>query len=277
MNIPPWVQQLIDDGVVAASKVPRRADVDRDHLLQSGILVRETYQRHNRLRVSDVSALRAWVAQRFPARELPDDAGIRARNIARSGQSKAGQRTHTTQPVLLRFFAPDHDHPWVVQTRLQGMVGVLSSHMECIPLPLDWHLIMVENWESFVGLTYMPTQDAVVVVYTSGQIADETLRCLAALPAPRSALHFGDIDWSGIAIYRRIRSQLPHVRWYAPPDLDYLLAQHGNAGLIAKQRPEPARPDDADALRSTIQLISMHNRDLEQEVIPSPPDPCGRG
>jgi|GEM_PF-1637982 len=277
MNMPPWVQQLIDDGVVAASKVPSRADVDRDYLLQSGMLVRETYQRHNRLRVSDMPALRAWVAQRFPSLELPDDAGIRAHNIARAGQSKAGPRTHATQPVLLRFFAPNHDHPWVVQTRLQGMVGVLSSHLECIPLPARWHLVTVENWESFVRITYTPTQDAVVLVYTSGQIAAETLRCVAALPAPCSALHFGDIDWSGIAIYRRIRTQLPHVRWYAPPDLDQLLAQHGNAGLIAKQRPVTPHPDDSDDLRTTIQLISMYNRGLEQEVVPPPPDPSGRG
>lgn len=275
MSMPRWVSDLLITGTIPESRIPQRDAQEHRYLLQSGIIQHESYRGHNRLRVSDAVALQRWAEMRYATIPVAADAGIRAQNIARTGQSKAGARTHATQPVLLRMFAPDLSHPWALQTRIQGLAGVLSSHLERAPLPAAWHLLTVENWESFVRITYTPTEATIVVVYTAGQIADETLRSLAQLPAPTSALHFGDIDWSGIDIYRRMRTFLPGLAWYMPPDLAQLLAQMGNHALIAKQSPAAPHPTDSPALQQTMALISEHHAGLEQEIIAAPDFPWG--
>jgi hypothetical protein len=275
MNMPRWVSELLMTGTIPESRIPQRDAQEHRHLLQSGIIQHESYRQRNRLRVVDTAALQRWAEMRYTTIPVTADAGIRAQNIARTGQSKAGARTHATQPVLLRMFAPDLNHPWALQTQLQGLAGVLSSHLERTPLPAPWHLLTVENWESFVRITYTPTEATIVVVYTAGQIADETLRSLANLASPASALHFGDIDWSGIDIYRRMRTFLPGLAWYMPPDLAQLLAQMGNHALIAKQSPAAPRHDDSPALQQTLALISEHHAGLEQEAIAAPKFPWG--
>jgi hypothetical protein len=221
--------------------------------------------------VIDKPGFAQWLQGAYPASEEPPIAGLRAANIARAGHSKAGRATHEAQPVLLRWFSPDPQAPWAALTRRCGIVGTTTAHIDTLGLPINWTLLTVENWEPFLGLEYAPQAGDIVAIYTGGNIAEATLRMLAALePAPARAIHLGDYDWSGLAIYRRIRAALPQIELYVPGDIAALFARFASHGLLAGQPPLAARVDDPAEVRQAIALIAQHNAGLEQEIVAPP-------
>lgn len=108
-------------------------------------------------------------------------------------------------------------------------------------------------------------------MYTSGNIADATLRMLAALESPPThAIHFGDYDWSGLAIYRRLRAALPMIKLYVPENIAVLFPQFAAHKLLMGQPPLAVQADDPIEVRQVIALIEQHNAGLEQEIVPPP-------
>jgi hypothetical protein len=199
-------------------------------------------------------------------------AGQRAANVARARNSKSGVATHVAQPLLLRWFGPEPAVRWAELTRSCGIVGVTSDRLATLDLPQHWTLLTVENWEPFLALDYAPQTRAIVAVFTGGNIAEATLQALAALrPTPARALHFGDYDWSGLAIYRRMQAALPQLSLYVPDDLAALFRDFAGHDLLLGQLPLVAQADDPPELREVIALIAQHNAGLEQEIV-SPPE-----
>lgn len=271
MKPPAWIAQLASEGQVAHSRLGR----DGERILtQLRALRLVTIGSHNSRRivaVIDKPGFAQWIEGIYPASVESPVEGLRAANIARAGHSKAGAATHTAQPVLLRWFSPNPESPWASLTRRCGIVGTTTEHIGAIALPARWTLLTVENWESFLGLEYAPQAGDVVAIYTGGNIADATLRMLTRLePAPARAIHFGDYDWSGLAIYRRMRAALPQSKLYVPDDIAALFARFASHALLAGQPPLVAREDDSDELRQVIALIAQHNAGLEQEIVAPP-------
>ncbi|GAB4424781.1 MAG: hypothetical protein OHK0015_03970 [Chloroflexi bacterium OHK40] len=272
MKPPAWIAQLADEGRVAYS----RLNQDGEQILaQLRALQLVTLVVHNTRRlvvVIDKPGFAQWFQAAYPAPVSAPVPGQRAANIARARKSKSGLITHTAQPLLLRWFSAEPAARWAELTRRCGIVGVTSDRLATLDPPQHWTLLTVENWEPFLALDYAPQMGTIVAVFTGGNIAEAALQALVGLrPEPARALHFGDYDWSGLAIYRRIRAALPQLTLYVPDDLAALFRDFAGHDLLLGQLPLVAQADDPPELREVIALIAQHNAGLEQEIV-SPPE-----
>lgn len=271
MKPPAWIAQLADEGRVAYS----RLNQDGEQILaQLRALRLVTLGVHNTRRlvvVIDKPGFAQWFQAAYPAPASAPVVGLRAANIARAGHSKAGTTTHEAQPVLLRWFSLEPAAPWAELTRRCGIVGVTSDRLDTLDLPAPWTLLTVENWEPFLALDYAPQTGTIIAVFTGGNIAETTLQAMAALrPAPAHAMHFGDYDWSGLAIYRRLQAALPQLKLYVPDDLAAFFRDFASHDLLLGQPHLVTRANDPPELRQVIELIERHNAGLEQEIVRPP-------
>ncbi len=271
MKPPAWIAQLARDGTVAYSQLNRESEAVLEQLLALRLVAVEVRGSRRRVVVQDNEALVAWLAATYPARELSPVPGRRAENIARAGQSKTSAPTHDVQPLLLRWFSSDPASPAAELTRRWGIIAITTDRILALEVPEPWTLLTVENWEPFLALNYAPVDHTILAVFTSGNIADHSLRALASIqPAPVRAVHFGDYDWSGLAIFRRIQALLPRIELYVPGDIDDLFRRFAHHGLLNGQLPLAPRPEDPTEVQQIIDLIATSNAGLEQEVV-SPP------
>ncbi len=271
MKSPAWITRLQRDGSVPRSAVTAESVAMLEQLVALGYVAEETQGTRRRVVVQNTSGLTAWAVGTYPQPSESPIPGRRAGNIARVRDSKGGRSTHDRQPMLLRWFGPDPAAPFATLTQQWGVAAVTSDRSANLLPPSRWILLTVENWESFVATDYAGCQDTIIVIYTGGNPAEATIRALCSLqPAPIRALHFGDYDWSGIAIFRRLRGVLPTVELYVPGDIEALMRQFGNPGLIEGQMPLRERDDDTDEVREVIRLIARYNTGLEQEIVPLP-------
>ncbi len=272
MKPPAWIAQLGREGSVAYSQVSHESQAVLEQLLALRMVTIEARGSRRWVVTRDAEAFASWLTAAYPAPELSPVRGRRAENIARAGQSKAGTATHDVQPLILRWFSTDPASPCVELTRRFGIVGVTTDRMAALDLPERWILLTVENWEPFLALTYVPRNHPIVAVFTGGNMADRSLHALATIrPAPAQAVHFGDYDWSGLAIFRRIRAVLPTVELYVPSNIDDLFRRFAHHGLLNGQPPLTPRPEDSTKVQQVFELISTTNAGLEQEVVPTPP------
>jgi hypothetical protein len=272
MKPPAWIAQLAHEGRVAYSRLSRDGEQILTQLRALRLVTLGVHNTRRLVMVIDKPGFAQWFQAKYPAAAPAPVAGQRAANVARARNSKSGVATHAAQPLLLRWFGPEPAARWVELTRSCGIVGVTSDRLATLDLPQHWTLLTVENWEPFLALDYAPQTRAIVAVFTGGNIAEATLQALAALrPTPARALHFGDYDWSGLAIYRRMQAALPQLSLYVPDDLAALFRDFAGHDLLLGQLPLVAQADDPPELREVIALIAQHNAGLEQEIV-SPPE-----
>lgn len=273
MQRPPWLVELAQRGTVAASRIRSRHDQTiLETLVGLGLLGTEasTYQR--RVVVRDTHQFHLWLEAHYPA-DLPTMATLapRAANILEFQDSKARRGAHEVQPIILKWFDRETSSIYGDLTRQYGMVGVLSNRLARMTFPATWHLLTVENWESFAVLAYDAPSTPIIIIYLSGHVPDVTLRALTALdPPPVRVLHFGDYDWTGLHIFRRVQAVLPHTQLYVPDNLQTFFTAYGNRELLEAQVALDERSiEDAD-MRYVSSLIAQYNAGLEQEIVPAP-------
>jgi hypothetical protein len=262
---PAYLTELRDTGSAAHSSVS--AAILQE--LESLELVRvETHKSRRRVVVTDLDAFMDWLDARYPARLSDSDTLLpRAANITRTRSSKSGNTTHGTQPVLLKWFGSCDLEPGRL-TAHYGLFATTSKRVGALPWPAIWHLLLVENWESFYTLDYPSVTTPIVAVYLGGQVADATLEELSSItPPPSTTLCFVDYDWSGLHIYARVRRYFPLGALYLPPDLETLFARYARHALVTVQ---PPFLDDDPAAQRVVRLIQQHNAGLEQEIVPAP-------
>ncbi|MDP9315912.1 MAG: DUF2220 family protein [Chloroflexota bacterium] len=271
MKSPAWITRLQRDGSVPRSAVTAESVAMLEQLVALGYVAEETQGTRRRVVVQNTSGLTAWAVGTYPQPSESPIPGRRAGNIARVRDSKGGRSTHDRQPMLLRWFGPDPAAPFATLTQQWGVAAVTSDRSANLLPPSRWILLTVENWESFVATDYTDCQDTIIVNYTGGNPAEATIRALGSLqPAPVRAIHFGDYDWSGLTIFRHLRTVLPIIELYVPKDIQELLARFANQRLIDGQIPLREREDDTDEVREVIRLISQYNAGLEQEIVAPP-------
>jgi len=229
MTRPKWLSELLNQGTVAHSRVRSAAAHRILETLQMLDLVQiVTHKTRRTIRVINPPQFAHWIVVSFP--ELKADSATlapRAQNIARKRNSKAGTTTHTVQPVLFKWFEAKVSAPLAQLTRKYGLVAATSDHLKQLPLPPIWHLLTVENWESFYTLNYALPPSPMMSVYLSGNVSDVVLIALAALvPPPTSVLHFGDYDWTGLTIFQRLKARLSQAKLYITPNIDELFQRY---------------------------------------------------
>lgn len=270
MPPPAWMLRLVRDGSVPRSQVTSDSVWVLEQTVALGLAAEEVRGSRRRVVARDRLALERWLVDTYPPAIETALPGRRAGNIARRRRSKAGLSTHDVQSLLLRWFDPDSFAPLAALTDRLGLVGLTTDRIAELPLPAVWTLLTVENWESFIATDYRGCTDTVVVVYTGGNIASSTLQGLMNLHPPQRAIHFGDYDWAGLAIYRRLRVAIPSMQLYLPDDIESLFAQFADSALLVGQAPIVVRNDDSPSLRKVVALIAQYNAGVEQEIVPLP-------
>ncbi|MDP9317209.1 MAG: DUF2220 domain-containing protein [Chloroflexota bacterium] len=271
MKSPAWITRLLRDGTVPRSAITLESAAVLEQLAALGYVTEETQGARRRVVVRNADGLATWVAGTYPQPSESAMPARRARNIARVRDSKGGRSTHDCQPMLLRWFDPDLAAPFAALTQQWGVAALTTDRsVELLP-PSRWIMLTVENWESFITTDYTGCQDAIIVIYTGGNPAEATIRALGSFqPGPHRTVHFGDYDWSGLAIFRRLRAVLPTIELYVPEDIQELIGRFGNSGLIQGQIPLRKRDDDTDEVQEVIRLIGRYNAGLEQEIVAPP-------
>lgn len=271
MSPPAWIARLVRERSISRASVGRESEWALGQLIALGLVSEEVRGNRRRVVVRDSVALEQWTVAAYPLPVETPLPGVRAGNIARSRRSKAGTSTHTVQPLLLRWFDPHPESALTNVTQRFGLVGITTDHIAALQPTPPWTLLTVENWESFLGTQYERCEETVVVIYTGGNIADTTVQALATIaPPPQHTLHFGDYDWTGLAIYRRLHAAIPALQLYVPEEITALFAQFANTSLLVGQVPLVAHVNDSPAVRQVIALIAQYNAGLEQEIVPPP-------
>ena len=267
-----WLTTLHQSGSVPYSHIPTRDQGIIEQLVLMQIVRVEAKPYQRRVLVTNIRALAQWLEAHFPpSQESTVSSWPRAQNIVRTRSSKKGISTHSIQPVLLRWFDTDNATEPVRCTERYGLFACTSKILSQLPFPPRWYLLFVENWESFIAFQNPECDATLVVVATGGQIADVTLHAISKLiPTPAKIVHFGDLDWSGLHIFRRIQTVLPTTRLYIPPHLDNLLSLYGNRDLLINQPPYNSMNFDALEMKVLVESISRANAGLEQEIMPAP-------
>lgn len=271
MKPPAWINQLFREGSVAFSQISQASRTLFEQLSALNLLETESQGSRRRVIVRDHAAFTAWMEKAYPETIPAPMSGRRATSIARTRRSKSGTSTHEVQPILLRWFSADPHLFWADLSRRCGIIGITTASLHTLIIPQPWTLLTVENWESFLALDYHPQEANIIAVFTGGNIAETTLHAIAAMqPAPARSMHFGDYDWTGLAIFRRIQAVLPQIKFYIPDDITALFQHFANHALIIGQPSLVAHVDDPAEVHRVIALITQYNAGLEQEIVTPP-------
>jgi hypothetical protein len=266
---PAWVSQLLERGSVPYSQVNQVVLADLQSLQ---LVVIQLQGNRRRIVVHEPEQFRVWAAQRFPAMEAElEELAQRGRNIAGGRNSKAGPTTHAVQPIVFKWFDTDPRHPLSETTQKFGLVAATSDRLAAVQWPAVWWLLTVENWESFYRLNYSQVATPLITIYLGGQVPDVTLTKLAEIqPQPAAILHFGDYDWTGLAIFQRVQAKWSYARLYVPGDLEGLFQRYSQRLLASTQTPPIGSVQWAPDCLQVIDLIARYNAGLEQEIVLPP-------
>ena len=195
MKRPSWLTTLLENGSVAHS-VTNRKILNELEILQI-VCVKAAGVRRTVV-VTDSSQLTQWLKAKYPKHAIdPEMLPTRHGNIIRSGSSKIGKHSHDVLPFHFKWFGRDNDS-FSQQTNSFGMAAVFTDRLVALPMPIQWRLLTVENWEPFYRADYNNASVAVMVVYLGGNVSEILLNALKTFsPPPERVLHFGDYDWEG--------------------------------------------------------------------------------
>ncbi len=281
--------ELLREGTLAASKLSERARVTLGPLFRTGVLREERAGRGRRVTIADESALRTWIAARYPSGlsvDADDDLPPRATSLSHVGHSKRGRQLEA-EPLLLRGFGdavlthgptvtaePCVMRPGVTlhladTTRASGVASALLSE------EYTWHFsgtfAIVENFEVFLHVDeLLPALDA--ALYAAGRLSTRVIDWLTTLDDAQ-ILHMGDYDPVGLDEYLRLRQALgPRVTLHIPTDLDDFedrVRRYGRPDLLqtsadllatVRRRADPA-------VNQVLEILDRHGKALEQGAL----------
>jgi hypothetical protein len=266
MKRPAWLTRLLENGTVAHSAADRRIV---DELLTLGIACLKSSGMRQSITVTDPAQLVLWLRARYPHHAIdPDTLPTRGGNIIRSGSSKSGRCAHAVLPFLFKWFGHG---PLAHLTATYGMAAAFTDRLADLPVPDQWLLLTIENWEPFHRVDFNGAAAPVMVTYLSGNVSEIAIEALKTFRQPPQALlHFGDYDWEGLYIFQRLQKAVPSARLYIPETIEALFKQFGRRDLLEKQKRKAGFDMQNPECLPVINLIEQYNAGLEQEVVGLP-------
>jgi len=279
---------LLAQGTVPRSKLGQRVFEDLAGLVESGVLAVVRKGAGQRIEVIDPAALAAFAKRHFPTTlEDPENDQPISRSLAvqlwrnaKRGGDAGGE------PVLVRGFGlttlrrGTEFLPVAELTRKAGLATFLLKEGEEYWAPavgtdtevnpgLGATVAVVENLEAFLRCEALPIEMD-MAVYAGGRLSGRVLKWLGS-PAFASCLllHCGDYDPVGLDEYLKLKSTCPNrVRLLMPENLEQMIRDFGNSGLLARSAGVLARireTDDPD-VRRVVGWLDQYGRGLEQEI-----------
>lgn len=274
-NIRAQFMALLEQGSLPRSACGSSFHKALQPLLDSGVVVEERSGAGRRVAVRDVSAAKAFFAQRYPDADVFDGASSRVIGVARYRDTKMLPFDEAAlisvrawqSNVLLR---DGRSVDAAAATTEHGVFSFLLSHGE--PYSLRGSCALVENPAVFncVERLNLPVG---LAIYGHGRVSNRLLDWLASIPDPDFTLHhLPDYDPVGLSEFARLHSRLgERVHLHLPADLATRFERFSNRGLLNKANSRALLPklrrSRVPAVRQVLGLIERHNAGLEQEAL----------
>jgi hypothetical protein len=153
-------------------------------------------------------------------------------------------------------------------TPLEGTFTFIYDYEGFQPAP-DVTIVGVENPENFRWLQnqqylFQGMKPLFVSRYPQSR---DLIKWLMAIP--NTYLHFGDFDFAGINIYwNEYKNHLgERARFFVPPNVEHLIAKHGNRMLYDNQKLLVKEEIKERGLKQVIEMLHKYKKGLEQEVL----------
>lgn len=249
-----------------------------EQMLEDGILLATTQGSRKRLRASDGTLLREYVASQYDIRDLEQTLSLfsgedtsRAALVAATGDSKFLTR-RTFQGFLVNSYQPIPAVMGGQKITIYPAEGsfVFIADYEHFVIPEDVVIVGMENAENF---RYVASQqylfaryDSVLFVsrYPQDQHRD-LIRWLQSIPNPY--VHFGDLDLAGIAIYEHeyYRYLGARASFFVPDDYEQRISD-GNTERYNAQLSRYGKMQTEDPrVQSLLDCIHRHHKGYDQE------------
>lgn len=152
-----------------------------------------------------------------------------------------------------------------------GMFQFIYDFENFIPQQ-DVTIISVENAENFSQIDkqqylFKDLKTLYVSRYPQNKSKD-LIKWLTGIP--NAHLHFGDYDFAGIHIYLQEYKRYlgDRSRFFIPPDLEDLIARHGNRKIYDNQKANfQLESIEEPEILQLISLLHQYKKGLEQEVL----------
>lgn len=247
-------------GEMALSRVPGsvRKSSAYQALLQAEILREKPKGGGFVLRVEDPASLSIYLNKQYPGRHYIAS-NTAAGNVHRYRNSKAGKAT-AASVVLLRG---EHD---ITLNGAAFDLAVTTENYGCAacvqPAIATQAICIVENLSSFFRAEEL-LGPSWTFLHPYGRLGNNTFKSLAC----EKLLHFGDLDYTGLEEYLRLKEHFPNARLYCPNTIEHLWSTYSTPmkpgtqinRRIAKER------HDVDVIRIR-ELIRRTNQFLEQQA-----------
>ncbi len=250
-----------------------------EQLLNDGILVKQQQGRGRAfITLPSAAALHSYIANRFGINNLVDYIAIMGNhaasraNITEVASNSKTRLTRSFTGFLVASLQPLHCTINNTPITLQPQPGLFTfvSNYQHFSIPPNITVVGVENAANFNHLAkqaYLFTHINPLFVCRYPYSSD-LLKWLQLLP--NNYLHFGDIDFAGIAIflneYQRVLQQ--KASFFIPPGLKELLVKYGNRTLYNQQIETALNQANlSPQLQEVFTMLHEHKKGLEQEIL----------
>jgi len=181
--------------------------------------------------------------------------GVRHNQIRQSRDSKAKAR-ESYRLAFFRSYVDFHLNGEVIHGDTALLFGDKVNRLEVSKL------CVIENLETFMENTFL-LQEGWVLLHPYGRMGDALFGNIQV----EQVLHYGDLDFSGLNEYARIRKFFPQAKLYLPDNYRENLSVFGKK-IDTNQTPDRAllSLEKTDPVVAELMaLLRTHRRFLEQE------------
>jgi hypothetical protein len=255
----PLVRELVDEGIITDHRAGRSKSV---------------------LFLPQPEALKTFLLNRYSIDDLEEyililsgDDLSRSQLVHVGADSKVKQ-VRTFKGFLVNCYEPIRSTLHEVNFLIDPPAGTyqfIHDYDYFVPHP-DVTIVGIENSENFSQIQkqrhlFKNIHPLFVSRYPQHQSKD-LIRWLKKIPNPY--LHFGDFDFSGIAIYLHEYKRHLGARatWFVPADVEAMLKNRGNKDLYDVQKITFNQHQiEEPAILKMIELLHQYKRGLEQEAL----------
>ncbi|HEY9259239.1 hypothetical protein [Chitinophaga sp.] len=249
------VNKMLEDGILQKKQISKSR-----YVIFIPVKTSLTNYLHNHFGISDLDE---YISKYDQLPNRAEAVTIAGNSKLRSIRTFKGFLVSSTSPVATMF----HGKQFNINPPAGSFI-YMYDYEDFKPDP-DIVIVGVENAENFRRLSeqeYLFTDIKPLFVSRYPQ-SNDLIKWLQSIPNPY--LHFGDLDFEGIKIYKNEYKKFLTERacLFIPSGLEDLLMKYGNRALYNRQYGE--RPETSDAESSVQQLMELllkHSKVLEQEI-----------
>lgn len=189
--------------------------------------------------VIEIDVVKLRLHKLMPAYNVATDVPQRAANLAKARNTKQGKASHDRSYILLktvnnpRWFDGNQSVSELHEnTRRFGVCSLEIGGEKNSDLFSKDSIWLVENQALFDQMDWLPTNEAVTVIWYRGQLHNKLIDWLSSSNRAPLVYVFADYDGVGLNNYRRLRDSLvDRAKFWIMPEWRHLLNSFGQNEL----------------------------------------------